>query len=290
MDYNVTFPEQSISFLNAGGIIMISVIIVIGFILLMRYSAKLMPGFTGLLVYLVLVVAGVEIVTYIFAAVPGLNSFLFGSSLMFCITRAVIFALLIHASRWIVIKFSDRNQDLALGDALMGGLGIAIGQAIISGVDLIYLSTLGTTINTYGMESLLEGMSAEEIADIMESVNMTVSVPSAYYLCKGLNCALDIVFQVIVCLLLYAILKKGLPVFWHGVIIISNIVLQAMSLFADYMVTENYSVFTMIKVLVVFIVICAALKIDTDYLGNELKSFDKAKMTGSLPRFKKKNK
>ena len=70
MNYNITFPEQSINFVNAGGIILVSAVIVIGFILLMRYSAKLMPGFMGLLVYMVLVVFGVEAVTFLLSVIP----------------------------------------------------------------------------------------------------------------------------------------------------------------------------------------------------------------------------
>lgn len=285
MNYNITFPEQSINFVNAGGILLISAVIVIGFILLMRYSAKLMPGFMGLLVYMVLVVVGVEAVTFLLSVIPGVNTVLFGTPLAFCIARAVVFALLMHASRWIVLKFSDRKQDMTLGDALMGGLGIALGQAIVSGVDLIYISTLGTTINTYGMEYLLEGMSAEEIANVMESVTQTISVPSLFYLLKGVNCAIDVIFQTAACLFVYGMLKKGLPLFWHGIVILLNVILQGASLFADYLVIENFVALTMTKVLILLLVIVAALKIDTDYLGNELKSFDKLR-SNTMPKFK----
>lgn len=285
MDYNITFPQESINYLNASGIIMISAIIIIGFILLMRYSAKLVPGLIGMLVYLVAVVAGVELVTYIISMIPGLNVLIFSTSAAFCITRAVIFALLIHLTRWITIIFSNRNQNLTLGDALMAGLGTAIGQAIVSGADLISLSTIGTNINTYGMEQLLEGMTAEEIASVMESVEQTISVPSLFYLFKGINCTIDIIFQTGVCLLLYAIVKKGLPAFWHGVIIALGIVMQTASLFADYLVIENFMVLTMVKVLVLVVLVILVLRIDTEYLGNELKSFDKLKASGKMPKF-----
>ncbi|MDD6573386.1 MAG: hypothetical protein PUF12_13460 [Thermoflexaceae bacterium] len=286
MDYNITFPQESLNLLNAGGIIMISAIIIIGFILLMRYSAKLMPGFMGMLAYLIVVVVGVELVTYILSVVPGLNMVLFSTSTGYCITRAVIFALLIHLTRWIAIRFSDRNGELELGDALMAGLGTAIGQAIISGMDLIYISTLGTTINSYGMEQLLDGMTAEEIAGMMESVEQTISVPPMFYLFKGLNCTIDVVFQTAACLLIYAILKKGLPAFWHGILIVLTVILQVASLFGDYLVVENFMALTMVKFLVLVILIIAALRIDTEYLSNELKSFDKLKTSsGKMPKF-----
>lgn len=286
MDYSITFPQQTISFINASGIIMFSVVFVIGFILLMRYSAKILPGFLGLLAYLIVVVVCTELITYLLAAIPGINGFLLGTTFGFCITRAVIMVLLTHLSRIIVLKFSDRSQNMELGDALMGGLGIAVGQAIIAGFDFLYLSTIATNINMYGLEALLADMEAAEQASMLQSIENTAAIEPVFFLMRGLNCTVDIIFQVAVMLLLYAVIKKGLPAFWHGIIIVFNILLTSLSLFGDYGAVSNFIILFVLKFLILFCVAVMVLKIDTDYLNGELKSFDKLKKKkDSMPKF-----
>lgn len=285
MNYNITIPQQSVTFINLAGMILISVIIIIGFILLMRYSAKLMPGFMGLLCYLLLVVVGTELITFIIASVRPLASILLGQQTAFCFTRAVIAAALSHATRLILIKFTDRNQDMQLGDALMGGLGIAIGEAIVVGTSLIYLSALASTVNTYGLEALLADVSQAEQAEMIEYVSGVASILPVTFLMQALNYALDIVFQVAVLLLLYAVVKKGLPVFWHGIVVAVNIVFEALSLFASYSILD-YNIVVITKLIILIGIIGAALRVDADYLGGELRSFSKMrKQKDAMPKF-----
>lgn len=285
MNYNITIPQQSVTFINLAGMIMISVIIIFGFIILMRYSAKIMPGFMGLLCYLLIVVVGMELVTFVIMLVPPLAGILLGQQTAFCITRAVIAAGLSHVVRIVLLKFTDRNQDMQLGDALMGGLGIAIGEAIVVGTSFIYLSALASTVNTYGLEALLADASQAEQAELVDYISGVASIMPNTFLMQGLNYALDIVFQVAVLLLLYAVVKKGLPMFWHGIVIAVNIVLEALSLFANYSILD-YSIVVIIKLVILVGVIVAALRVDADYLGGELRSFSKMrKQKDAMPKF-----
>lgn len=287
MDYSITFPQQTISFINASGIIMLSVVFVIGFILLMRYSAKVLPGFLGVLSYLLLVIVCTELITFILSVIPVLNVFLFGTELSFCLTRAVIMVLLTHLTRILVIKFSDRSQELEFGDALMGGLGIAAGQAVMAGIDFITLSTIATNVNTYGLEALLADLEAAEQASMLQSIENTIAIEPSFFLLRGLNCTIDIVFQVAAMLLLYAIVKKGLPAFWHGIVIVFNVLLTSLSLFGDYGAIDNYVLLFVLKLATIICVVIVVLRIDTDYLKGELRSFDKMKKKkDTMPKFR----
>ncbi|MCM1466848.1 MAG: YhfC family glutamic-type intramembrane protease [Alistipes sp.] len=286
MDYSITIPEQSVTFINLSGIIMISAIIIIGFILLMRYAAKFVPGLMGILCYLLIVVVGVELVTYIIAAIPLLGTALLGNVVLFCITRAVITAGLCHGTRIVILKFTDRNQDMQLGDALMGGLGIAVGGAVVVGTSFIYLSTLAATINAYGLEALLADIPLEEQTELVGYIANIASIAPATFLMQGLGYTIDLIFQVAVLLLLYAVVKKGLPVFWHGVIVLCNIVLETLSNFANYSVWENYPMMVCVKLVILVGIIAAALRVDSDYLGGELRSFAKLKRKkDAMPKF-----
>lgn len=286
MNYDITFPQKIIDNINMSGIFMISAILIIGFILLMRYAATFMPGILALLTYLVLVVAGVQVVTSVFLVIPGLNALIVGTPIVFYITQAILYALLTHLTRMIVVKFSNRNNTLELGDSLMGGLGIAIGQAILPGMELMALSSMGTTINAYGMTELFQDRTAEEFAEIVEYVQQVISAGPSYYLSMGINGMLDIIFHVGVLLLLYAIVKKGLPVFWNGIIIGMDAVITGASFLAKYVFMENYAAFTLTKVAVVILLVIVALRVDADYLDGELRSFSKLKKSsGKMPKF-----
>lgn len=280
MYQDIIFPKQSLDFIGYGGVIIVSVLFVIAFLLVMRYSAKLMPGLFGLLFYLVIVYVGTEIVTMVLSFIPGLNGVLFGNSLMFCLTRAVIMALLLHLGRFIVLKISARYDDFALGDAMMGGFGIALGQTIVAGMDLIYLSTLGTTVNEYGMEYLLTDMTAEEIATVMQSVEKTISLPSIFFLLKGINIAADVIFSVAAAVIVYAVLKKGLDTYWYAISVGLNVLVIFTGLAGDYEVTAEYLWVTILKLTFVAVMAMMVLRVDRQYLNGELRSFDKLRTRG----------
>jgi hypothetical protein len=285
MDYDITFPADTINYTNAGGIILISVLIVAAAILMIRYSANILPAIAGLLIYMVLGVAGIEIVTMAISVIPVIGDFLIGSSVAFCITRALIFALLVHLARWLVLKFSDRKGDMELGNALIGGWGIALGQAIISGMDILYVSTLGNTINSYGMDELVSDMSAEEISNLIDAIKQVSDIPGTYFLFKGINCAVDVLFHIFAVVLLYAIVKKGLDKKWYLIVGALTFVMNLITLFYDYRAVSSYLALAFIKLITLAAVFALALNIDTRYLNGELRSFDKMKDKKKMPKY-----
>lgn len=285
MDYNITFPQQTITYINGSGILMISIIFVIGFILYKRYAAKFMPGLMGILAFLMLGIVGTELITLLLSAIPGINRLLYNSAVAFCITRALVFAVLIHVTKILVLKFADMSSNMELGDALMGGLGIAIGQAVVSGMDFMYISSIGSAINQNGVEQFLVDVSAEEAESLLEYIYKTIEIPPMFFLLKGFNCTLDIVFTVITCLFIYAIVKKGLSSVWHVILIVSTTMVQLVSLLGDYGVSSNYFILSALKLLIVIVTVIMAFRIDAEYLAGEFRSFEKLKKKKSMPKF-----
>lgn len=286
MDFgNITFPEQILDYIAAGGMIMISAIIIIAFILLMRYAAKLLPGLLALLIYLVVAYAGVEVLTGIMVMLPGLNQLLTGSIMWYCAIRAILMALLMHLTRWIVLKFANKNSELELGTAMMAGLGAAIGQTILSGMDMIAWWTIGDNINVYGINDLLQGMEVEQAQEYVDRIEAILALPENFFLLKGISNTVDIVFQVAVCVIMYALIKNGVKVFWHWVIIGLSAVLSLTTLVGDYGITDQYMTLTLIKLAVIVTVIIVALRMDRVVLNGELSSFSKLKTGKSMPKF-----
>ena len=99
---------------------------------------------------------------------------------------------------------------------------------------------------------------------------------------------MDIIFHVAAAIIVYAIVKKGLPAIWYGITILFNVFAQAASMFGDYQVVGNYVVLSVFKLVVVASMIVCVFRIDTNYLDDEFKSFDKMrKSSGAMPRFGK---
>lgn len=284
MNYNITFPNEIIGYTNAGGMVLISILIVAAAIILIRYSANILSAIAGLLIYMIVGVVGLEVVTMIISVIPGLGEALLGNAISFCILRAIIFAAIMHAVRWFVVKITDRKGDLDIGSALMSGWGIALGQSIVSGMDLLYISTLGNTINMYGVEEITNGMTTEEIQGLCDSVNQLSEVPASYFLFKGLNGAVDVLFNVFIFVMVYAIVKKGMEKKWYAVVATITGFMSMLTYFYDYRVFSESVIMSVLKLIVLAGVFAFVLNIDTKFLNGELRSFDKMKKK-TMPKY-----
>lgn len=282
---NMVIPSNIVSFTNGAGVLIISAIFVIGFILIMRYSAKLLPGVMSLFVYMISALMLVEVITYILTVIPGIGALVLSSALVLYIVRAVILALLIYFTLWIVLNVSGKNSSLMVGDSMMIGLGVGMGQGIIAGFDMLYVSTLGTTINTYGLEPLIEGMSETDVADIMESIETVTNAGANFYLFRGFNIVVDIIFFVFVGVLAYGAVMEKLPAKWHGIVIGLIALMTSCSAVYDYMLIDSYLFVAVLKVGIAVVTAAAVIRLDSVAFDNQVKSFSNAKKTGTLPKF-----
>lgn len=289
MDYSgFIIPEQTISYLDANSILILSIAFVMGFVLIMRYSAKIMPAFVGIVAYIVFGFIGTQMLSILVIAIPGLSGVILSNAIIYCVYKVTVTALMLQAGRYICIKLISK-EGYELGNSLMTGFGMAVGYGLIMGFNNILTSVLCTTINDMGVEALVEGMAAEEAATYIESYRYLCDQPSIYFLLTGVSSVIDMVFITAVCLITYGIFKEKLQSYMHYVVVVANIaVLMPSELMSSYDL-DNYVMYIIIKLVIIFMLISGMFYVDKYYLGGEFATAGEGtvKATGHLPRFKK---
>lgn len=290
MDYlSWTIPEQTVSALETNLMILISAIFVLGFILIIRYEAKVVPGLVGALAFLLFGLIGSECICLIVGLIPGISNLVYSNAVGYSIFRALVLAAMYHVGRIVTIKLTTK-EEYTIGDCMMAGYGNAFGFAIVSGVNYIYSSTLAKTINEYGMEALLEGNAQDEIESVVESLRMLVTAPSQLFTAIAFNDVIDIVALIILSVFLYGMYVERIPKYYHGIIIGVQALIRLPSVLIECYSMEHYVMLTIAKVVILFVTFWGMFYVDSRYLN---KAFANAGSNGvrtvsRLPRMRKK--
>lgn len=289
MDYSSwSVPAQTISFLEANLMIVISVVFVLGFILIMRYSAKIVPALVGVLSYVVFGLLGTECVCMLAGSVQGIGRLIFSNVLGYCVFRAVILALMYHAARFLTVKIVLK-ENCTIGNTMAAGLGNAAGLAVVTGIEYMVSSALASTINELGIDAMLEGYDEQQTEMMIQSVTTLVTSQPVTYLLRGIATALDMAALVILCVFLYGILEKKLPPVYHWIIIGVNAAVILPTNLIEYYNPQQAVLFTIVKITIVVFMFWGMLYVDSRYLGKAFAEVNanKYQTTGHLPRMKK---
>lgn len=308
---DLTFSQGIIGRVDAAGMLILLAIFAIGFIIIKRYATNVLPGFIGILAYFLVGYFGSQAVMILLVIIP-FTRILTENVWGYCILNAISVAFMYQLARWINMMLTDRAKDYELGGYLMGGLGIGAGQAIMSGMNLLYIGTLGRTINSEEGANAFVSMSAQDLQNIVEAVEKYNGIPMNDYFLMGLNCALYIGFQVLMGALIYGIIKKGMPKVWNVYMILLGFVMEFIygigtfgafeglqaeggmlqglgSSLRNSLHMDLYVLSTMGMLVVLIAVFLIVRQADQNYLSGEFSSFDKMKTstTKKMPRMKK---
>lgn len=289
MDYSSwSVPAQTISFLDANLMIVISVIFVLGFVLVVRYSAKIVPAIVGAVAYLIFGFLGTECICMIFGMLPGIGALIYSNAVIFSIFRAVVLAVMYHVGRFITIKLTSKEK-YTIGNSMMAGFGNAFGFAVVSGFNYMYSSVLASTINELGVDALLEGYTGEEADSILQSLTTLVTVEPVTYLLLGIGTALDIIAMVILCVFLYGIMTDKLPLQYHWIMIGANAAIILPSTLIECYSVEQCMLLTIVKITMIVVLFWGMLYVDGRYLDKAFTAVNagKYRTTTHLPRMKK---
>lgn len=289
MDYSSwSVPTQTISFLDMNLMIVISVIFVLGFVLVVRYSARVIPAIIGAVAYLLFGFLGTECVCMVFGMIPGIGNFIYSNAVIFSVFRAVVLAAMYHVGRVLTVTLTSKEK-YTIGNSMMAGFGNAVGFAVVSGFNYMYSSVMASTINEMGVEALLEGYTAEQAESMLQSINALVTVSPMTYLLLGIGTALDIIAMVILCVFLYGIMMEKLSFKYHWIMIGANAAIILPSTLIECYSVEQCILFTIIKITAVVVLFWGMLYVDGRYLDKAFATANanKYQTTTHLPRMKK---
>lgn len=236
IDFGQTVSSGAVSMLVAGAILVLSVLIVAIIITAKRWKGRVIPLLLGLLSYVIFGFMFSQMFMSIIRLIPSVDmSFTYNSS-SYIVVYNIVFAVGLAIARWFTVKLMADKYNRA-GDVILAGTGIALGDAVMMyGLSVLSYYVYAQAISASGLQKVAEdmlssGLSAEEVmTEYTANMAQLFSAPEPLWFIMGLATVLDIVLNIILCIVAYGSVKKQINYMlpYYAIIIqfVSNILFQ----------------------------------------------------------------
>ena len=280
IDMTRKVADSVVTYLGAGGILIVSAIFVLLFIFIKRYKSSIMPLFMGILAYVVFGFLGYTILTSAIVSIPGIRAVYENNATTVVIMFTIILVLLYTVAR-IITMHVLKDKLKTPGDVFTAGLGLGLCEAVLYGFTILALTTWCAGINSQGLQAIFEGFSQEQVSEqyIIETYSQISGLfesPSELWLLLGISYVMDIIVNVGLMMIHNGVLSEKLPKMWYGIAIIMNFI--TVLPFKIYDGTSASNIWTMFGIKVIAVAAClyVVYMVDRNYLGSMLKYDAKA--------------
>lgn len=223
IDFTQTVSGDTINYLGAVGILIISTILVLLFVFIKRYKARFIPFLLGILAYALFVGLGYNlIVTLIFSA-PGVQDAYSDNPTVLTGVFLLVFVAMYSAARIIIGRKMFDNYDHP-GDVFIFGLGLGMCDALLYTFSSISLVIWANGINSAGMTELFKDFSEADMVSTYNSISMLFTSPSILWILLCVSAIFDILLNCGLAVLVYGVVKQKLPTWWFAVSAFINFV------------------------------------------------------------------
>lgn len=236
IDFGQTVSSGAVSMLVAGAILVLSVLIVAIIITAKRWKGRVIPLLLGLLSYVIFGFMFSQMFMSIIRLIPSVDmSFTYNSS-SYIVVYNIVFVVGLAIARWFTVKLMADKYNRA-GDVILAGTGIALGDAVMMyGLSVLSYYVYAQAISASGLQKVVEdmlssGLSAEEVmTEYTANMAQLFNAPEPLWFIMGLATVLDIVLNIILCIVVYGSVKKQINYMlpYYAIIIqfVSNILFQ----------------------------------------------------------------
>ncbi len=236
IDFGQTVSSGAVSMLVAGAILVLSVLIIAIIITAKRWKGRAIPLFLGILSYVIFGFMFSQMFMSIIRLIPSVDmSFTYNSS-SYIVVYNIVFAVGLAIARWFTVKLMADKYNRA-GDVILAGTGIALGDAVMMyGLSVLSYYVYAQAISASGLQKVVEdmlssGLSAEEVmTEYTANMAQLFNAPEPLWFIMGLATVLDIVLNIILCIVAYGSVKKQinymLPYYAILIQFVSNILFQ----------------------------------------------------------------
>ena len=236
IDFGQTVSSGAVSMLVAGAILVLSVLIIAIIITAKRWKGRAIPLFLGILSYVIFGFMFSQMFMSIIRLIPSVDmSFTYNSS-SYIVVYNIVFAVGLAIARWFTVKLMADKYSRA-GDVILAGTGIALGDAVMMyGLSVLSYYVYAQAISASGLQKVVEdmlssGLSAEEVmTEYTANMAQLFNAPEPLWFIMGLATVLDIVLNIILCIVAYGSVKKQinymLPYYAILIQFVSNILFQ----------------------------------------------------------------
>ncbi len=276
IDFGQTVSSGAVSMLVAGAILVLSVLIVAIIITAKRWKGRVIPLLLGILSYVIFGFMFTQMFMSIIRLIPSVDmSFTYNSS-SYIVVYNIVFAVGLAIARWFTVKLMADKYNRA-GDVMLAGTGIALGDTVMMyGLSVLSYYVYAQAISASGLQKVVEdmlssGLSAEEVmTEYTANMAQLFNAPEPLWFIMGLATVLDIVLNIILCIVVYGSVKKQINYMlpYYAIIIqfVSNILFQV------------YNPYSLANIIILFtiklVVVIGAILYTKQFIMKEIKYSD----------------
>lgn len=276
IDFGQTVSSGAVSMLVAGAILVLSVLIIAIIITAKRWKGRAIPLFLGILSYVIFGFMFSQMFMSIIRLIPSVDmSFTYNSS-SYIVVYNIVFAVGLAIARWFTVKLMADKYNRA-GDVILAGTGIALGDAVMMyGLSVLSYYVYAQAISASGLQKVAEdmlssGLSAEEVmTEYTANMAQLFNAPEPLWFIMGLATVLDIVLNIILCIVAYGSVKKQinymLPYYAILIQFVSNILFQV------------YNAYSLANIIILFtiklVVVIGTILYTKQFIMKEIKYSD----------------
>ena len=262
IDMSQTVPDSTASLISAGGMVILSVFLVLLFVIFIRYKAKIMPLIAGVLGYVIFIFMGSNFVISIlpdFARPDGMTG-----GMEICMTSLVMTLFYTIARICVANIIKDRYK--GPGDVFIAGLGLGVGDGAVYGITTIMtMSVLASSI----------------------TISPLIHVPPVVWLLMGISLSMDMIMNIGLMMICSGVADGKLDGRWYAITAVINFVMLIPFTFnsTNYTTTAQAVVPFVIKAAMFAAFAYMVLRIDKEKLGSMLSKDLKGYTYERMPRF-----
>lgn len=217
IDLTQTLPAGTSSMLSAGGILMLSAIIVLVVVIMKRWKARVMPGILGVIAYAVFVFIFANLATSALALIPSIDNIFYNNPATYNIVYALFATAGFTAARVVTGYMLNERFERKGRWSILQEAGLSTATAFLYGMTAISYITWCTAIQAGQAQDMLAQLAAEEVTTTYETVSALFTTPSVLWLLLGVNCILDMVLNIALMNVIFGVIKGNLAKWWYGV-------------------------------------------------------------------------
>ena len=276
IDFGQTVSSGAVSMLVVGAILVLSVLIVAIIITAKRWKGRVIPLLLGILSYVIFGFMFSQMFMSIIRLIPSVDmSFTYNSS-SYIVVYNIVFAVGLAIARWFTVKLMADKYNRA-GDVILAGTGIALGDTVMMyGLSVLSYYVYAQAISASGLQKVVEdmlssGLSAEEVmTEYTANMAQLFNAPEPLWFIMGLATVLDIVLNIILCIVAYGSVKKQinymLPYYAILIQFVSNILFQV------------YNAYSLANIIILFtiklVVVIGTILYTKQFIMKEIKYSD----------------
>lgn len=216
IDLTQTLPANVGTMVTAGGIFMLSMLIVLIIVVAKRWHGRFMPMLLGVLAYIVFVFVCTNLLTSALALIPNVDLAFEYNPVSYTLVYYIIAAAAFTLAR-ILVAYMLTGRYERRGDVYMAGIGLGLGECVLYGVTTLSYSVFCLAINSEGLASVLADFTPEEALQTYQSISGLFTAPQILWLLLGVSAILDMFLQIALTNMMFGVAKGVFSKIWYGI-------------------------------------------------------------------------